>query len=343
MEASLTPRQIAKNLLSGELPPRPLVLPIVFSLGAKVENVPVSAFLNNPTKIVSAARQLRNLLQADGIACYFDSYLEVEALGANLRRGSPDEPPVVEWKCGAKVGELPEGMRSPEEAAHGGRVPVAAEVIRRMNALANRDFLLMASVSGPLALAGRLTKTEKNEGAGVEDFSAAAWELASSVVTQVATTFLEAGADSIFIHDQIPCGLTTTSCEEWANLLAPVVNVTRFYEALPVLQLGEGPAALKNWEIILQQPWECALCAPDSIVSSQVLGGASATQAVARGIALSRESCLTDNGRAADRFSDLREAMTKSKPAILTTAGDVPFATDMKHLKKLFEEIPRGW
>jgi hypothetical protein len=28
---------------------------------------------------------------------------------------------------------------------------------------------------------------------------------------------------------------------------------------------------------------------------------------------------------------------------IITTAGDAPFATDMKQLKKVFEEIARGW
>ena len=126
MDASLTPRQIAKNLLNGEAPPRPLLLPMVFSLGARVANVPLSAFLTNPTKIVNAARQIRNHLEA-------------------------------------KVGELPRGLRSPEEAARSGRIPVAAEVIRRMNAVPSREYLLMASVTGPLALAALLMQSEKKE------------------------------------------------------------------------------------------------------------------------------------------------------------------------------------
>ena len=37
MNGNLTPRQILKGLLQGTPPPHPLFLPIVFSLGAKVE------------------------------------------------------------------------------------------------------------------------------------------------------------------------------------------------------------------------------------------------------------------------------------------------------------------
>ncbi len=84
MEVNPTPRQIAKGLLKGIVPARPLFLPIVFSLGAKVENVPLGMFLRNPTKIASSLRQIRSHLRSDGVACYFDPYLEVEALGATL-------------------------------------------------------------------------------------------------------------------------------------------------------------------------------------------------------------------------------------------------------------------
>ncbi len=147
MERSPTPRQMAKGLLSGIAPLRPLFLPIVFSLGAKVESVPLSAFLGNPAKISSALRQMRTHLRSDGVACYFDPYLAVEALGATLQRISDDRAPTIHWPRPARMGELPEGLRSREEAANSGRVPVAVEVIRRMNALPNRDFLLTRSSS----------------------------------------------------------------------------------------------------------------------------------------------------------------------------------------------------
>src|SRR6267143_2939548 len=183
MERSPTPRQIAKALLEGIVPPRPLFLPIVFSIGAKLENVPLGAFLSNPTKISSSLRQIRSHLRSDGVACYFDPCLEVEALGATLERVNDDQPPIIHWPLPAKKGELPEGLCSPEEATKSGRVPVAAEVIRRMNALPNRDFLLMAGVTGPLTLAARITQLEHEGTLRTEDLSDAAQELVAAVVT----------------------------------------------------------------------------------------------------------------------------------------------------------------
>jgi len=342
---NLTARQIARNLLNGEPPPRPLLLPIVFALGAKVENIPLSGFLNNPTKIVNASRQMRSHLQADGVACYFDAFLEVEALGATLQRTSDDEPPRVEWKSTAKAGELPPGLHSPEEASKNGRIPVAVEVIRRLNALPNRDFLLMASVSGPVALAGLLTQTYKCQDKSLEDLPAQALEFASSVATQVATTFLEAGADAIFIHERISVGLTAKICEEWMSLLSPTINVTRFYEALPVLQLEGGANALESWETIWRQHWESVLCVPDSVASSSSFAGLLGTQSVPYGpygVTLPLEFFLPDHPGKEERILNFREVVTRTKPAVITTVGDVPFSTDMKYLKRVFAEIPRS-
>src|SRR5215470_6047853 len=126
MEGNLSPRQIARGLLNGVLPPRPLLLPIVFAFGAKIENVQQNEYLQNPTKIVSALRQVRNHLQVDGIACYFDNYLEVEALGAQLEYKLPGEPPGVHWPSSPEPRKMRGGLRSPEEAIKSGRIPVAS-------------------------------------------------------------------------------------------------------------------------------------------------------------------------------------------------------------------------
>ena len=337
----LTARQLAKNLLNGEAPPRPLLLPIVFALGAKVENVSLAAFLSNPTKIVNAARQIRSHLQADGIACYFDSFLEAEALGATLQRTSDDESAAIQWNLAVKAGGLPSGLRSPEDAVQNGRVPVAAEVIRRMNAIPSRDCLLMASVSGPAKLAALLSQPEQRGNASLEDFSAEALEFASSVTTQFATTYLEAGADAIFIHEQVPAGLTAKTCEDWVNLLAPAINVTRFYGALPMLQPSSTSAAPDDWKVIVRQPWDCLLCLPDFVASSQVSANSSSVQSIRPGFALSLEFFLPDHPGKEERIVGLRETVASAKPALITTAGDVPYSTDMRYLKRVFGEIPR--
>ena len=341
MDVKPTPRQAAKGLLNGNLPLRPLLLPIVFSLGAKVENVPLSAFVNNPTKIVSALRQMRSHLQADGVACNFDPYLEVEALGAILERKSEAQPPVIHWQHAAKVGRVPEGLRSAEEAVQNGRIPVAVEVIRRLNSLANRDFLLTANVNGPMTLGTRITQTESQRGLDAADLSAEALEVAASVVTKTVTSFLEAGADVVVIHERAPNAITGKGCEEWANLLSSAINVTRFFEALPVLQLADANAVLKNWDTVLSQPWDCVLCGPASVLSRRP-EGASATHLIARGLTLPLDIFGSDKPGAEDLLSDLSKAVAQSRPAIITTAGDVPFTADLKHLTKVLGEITRS-
>src|SRR5580704_9126890 len=132
MNVNLTPRQILKRLLQGTPPPRPLFLPIVFSLGAKVENLPVRPFLCNATKITNSLRQIRTHLRSDGVACYFDPYLEAEALGATLQYAAEDQLPTMQWQHRDEIGELPEGLCSPEDAAKSPRVTVAIEVIQRL-------------------------------------------------------------------------------------------------------------------------------------------------------------------------------------------------------------------
>ncbi|MGH3053909.1 MAG: hypothetical protein ACRDL7_02905, partial [Gaiellaceae bacterium] len=63
-----TPRAIIKGLLRNETPPRPLLMPIIFSLGARLENLPLREYLSNPTKISNALRQIRSVLKVDGLA-----------------------------------------------------------------------------------------------------------------------------------------------------------------------------------------------------------------------------------------------------------------------------------
>ncbi len=342
MEQSPTPRQMAKGLLSGIAQPRPLFLPIVFSLGAKVENVPLGSFLGNPTKISSALRQMRTHLRSDGVTCYFDPYLEVEALGATLQRNSDNRAPTMHWPHPLRMRELPEGLRSPEEATNGGRVPVAVEVIRRMNALPNREFLLMAGVTGPLTLAARITQMENKQNLRSEDLSEAAQELAGSVVTQMASTFLEAGADTVFIYEEIIPALSAEGCDAWANLLAPTINVIRFYEALPVLYLPCAPIPFEDWDLIFRQHWHCVKCARLDVIAMRRREGGRATDGTPFGIALPLDAFRPDVGYGKSPFQDIRTWISYLQPSIVTTAGDVPVATDMKHLTKVLEGVPRG-
>jgi hypothetical protein len=341
MEDRPTPRQIAKGLLRGILPPRPLFLPIVFSLGAKVENVPLASFPENPTKISSSLRQMQSHLRLDGVSSYFDPFLEVEALGAKIERKEDFEPSLVHWTRPIQPDGMPEGLCSPDEVAQRGRVPVAAEVLRRMNALPNRDFLLMASVNGPMTLAAQIAKCEGNEKLQFEDVPTSVQDYAASVVTQTASAFLEAGSDLIIIQEELLPALTSQSCEAWANLLAPTINVIRFYEALPVLQLSPMHSVLQNWDLIVEQSWECVVSLPFEALASREAGGSPPTNEVTIGISLSKETFAPEGSGGEEILPILKPVVSRLRPALLTTSGDVSAMTEMKRLVQILKEVPR--
>jgi len=316
-------------------------LPIVFALGTKIENIKWDEYLQNPTKIVSALRQVRNHLQVDGIACYVDHYLEVQALGARLEYKSPGEPPEVHWPSSAAPGEMRGGMRSPEEAVRNGRIPVAADVIRRLNAVPNREFLLMATVSGPKALARKIARGEEKENTSGGELPGEASELASAMCTQTATAFLNAGADVILIYEELPTTLSDTGCEEWKNLVAPMINVARFYEALPVVQEKGGSSRLPVWDKAQSQERDSVVCLPASaaLSHSQLWSVDAGTSAV--GLALPVEALETGHASSEEAIANLREMIVRLRPCVITTEDDVPLTTNLPHLKRVLGEIQR--
>ena len=332
---------MAKQLLNGAPPSRPLFLPIVFSLGARVENVSPGTFLSNPTKISNSLRQMRSHLRADGVACYFDPYLEVEALGATLQPIAEDQPQRLHWPQSARRGQLPEGLRSPEQAVQRGRIPVAVEVIRRMNSLANRDFLLMAGVTGPLTLAAQIAGLDRREKGRGDCLSISVQEFAASVLTEVTTAFLQAGADLIVIQEEMLPAHSAEGYDSWMNLLAPTINVIRFYEALPVVQLTDAQGVLDHWTTIFQQQWDCVVSLPTAAMTLRHQEGCLETSGAIVGISLPLEAFRPEGSGGKDDLTSRPPVIPECRHSIITTAGDIPATADMKRLLRILEEVRR--
>jgi hypothetical protein len=341
MNGILTPRQILKGLLQGTPPPRPLFLPIVFSLGAKVENLKLPAFLGNATKITNSLRQIRTHLRSDGVTCYFDPYLEAEALGATLQYTTEDQPPTLQWPHRSEIGELPEGLRSPEDAAKSPRVAVAVEVLQRLKSLLRDEPLLLAGVTGPFTLAAHLTDLRPTDGPPCEDFPDAALELAATV-TQIATKFVEAGANAILIREDIFPVLSAEYCDAWAASLVPAFNIIRFYEALPVLLITDPISFAANKGVVFARDWDCILCPalPESSSSAAEITPPPGRANI--GIALPPAALQPATSAATENLTQsLHTIMMKLRPVLVTTAGDVPASTDIKLLVKVGEAIRR--
>jgi hypothetical protein len=352
-----TPAEMIQGLLRGIQPPRPLFLPIAFALGAKIENVPLRTFAGNATKITSSLRQIHRRLGADGPACYFDPFLEAEALGGTIDWDAAGQPAALCWPAGSAKGELPSDLRSAEGAVKSGRVPVAVDVIRRFASLDGGRSVLMAVVSGPLTLAARLMQVEDDPTLSVDHLAGAALELAASTIRQVAASFAEADANVILIQEQVLPPMSELGQEVWASHLAPIVNTIRFYESLPVLTLTDARAFDRNRDLILGWPWDCVVCPPtDSIqdlrpISESDLGRPGAPPAdqqsanmgtVMMGVALPTESLEPDRTTEEDFERTLNRCLSPLQPVIMTTAGDVSATADTKRLIRISRRISAG-
>jgi hypothetical protein len=334
MHGNLTPLELQRKLFQGTPVPRPLLLPIVFSLGARIENVSLRAFLGNPTKITNAMRQLARPLGADGITCYCDSFLETEALGATLQWGNNDEPAQLVWPGHPRPGDVPLGLPSPDEVVKRGRIPVAIEVIRRLKALVRDELLLTAAISGPLTLAARIVQSASPHASDAVSLPAAAIELASETVTKVSSALVEAGANLLFIREEILPEFTPELGEAWKQSLDPAINIVRFYEALPVLQLDSRLSCREYAECALRELAGSVVCLQPREWSCFDKETIATLNSVSVGVAIPAE--MFDGKVPLAGEPRLRGIWPK--PAIITTAGDVPRATEAKSLAKMLEQ-----
>ncbi|MBZ5654943.1 MAG: hypothetical protein LAO56_06645 [Acidobacteriia bacterium] len=324
--AELTPRAMIRSMLQGDRLPRPLLLPIVFALGARLENLSPRAFLGNATRIASSQRQIRNVLGLDGVTCYFDPYLEAEAFGCELT-WSADEMTRVLRPRGGNATDLREQLRAPGEIAGRGRIPVACDVLRRLKVMLPGEPALMAGVSGPCALADLLVGSARTaESSRPEEV-----EFAAELTASVCTSFLESDANVIFIRED---GASIQNCKQWAELLSPIVNAIRFYEALPVLLFDGFPpeAALTA----LEAGCEGVIC-PSAIdlASGRILSASAALPS-----AYLPETCLLPGQDEDGALGRLLQALARdTNLCLLTSQRDVPKDVDVKSLASLFSGL----
>jgi len=336
MGAAQNPRQAVAELLRGKAPARPLFLPIVFSLGARIENVPLRTYLENPTKITSALRQVREHLPADGVTCYFDPLLEAEALGAKVHWQTGEGPAEVHWPGGAGTSHSHRGMRSAEEAAKSGRVPVAAEVIRRMKDALRGTAMVMAGLSGPLALAHLILQSKEGRAGRDGEEQAETVRASGAAVGEIARTMLEAGADVVLIQERIPAGLAGECVEEGVSQLRTAANIIQFYEALPVLLLSAGDAR-GPLTAFGGAASACIVCRD----WSEARGAQPATGAEGPICGVSLAANAFDGVESRDQDLRLAETIRAVRPALVTTAGDISRIANLKRLAQLRDELKR--
>lgn len=321
-----TPRQMVKALLQGAMPWRPLLAPVIFSLGARLQNLPLQNFMANPTKIVNALRQIRSVLKVDGLTCYFDPFLEAEALGCK-RQWRADGSCAITAPSFLNVDELREQLKPADSWSGAGYIPVASEVLRRLRTMLKDEPALVARVTGPLSLAARLLggQIENPISSPPRDLV----EFAAEVTASVSKSFAEAGADIVLLAEDCLPDMTSEAWGWYGSLLTPIANVIRFYEALPIVSWGTTSAETFS---VLALSWNCAVC---PLLTSEMLTHSSVSNL--------RQSWIGASLPLGSFCGDLESLrmLPGSLPnlGLLTSAEDVPGTVDVKQLARGLDAI----
>ena len=327
MSTSQTPRSIVKAMVRGEAPARPLLMPLMFALGARLESLSLHDFRANPTRITNALKQMRSVLKLDGLTCYFDSLLEVKALGCNCVEDEQEAR--IERALPRDVDTLREKLESPSFLTTSGPMNVACEVLRRLKLMLLDEPALMVVINGPLSLAAQLSETESKANSSGE----ASAPLEAELVLSVSRVFAEAGADVVVIRERWPSAMSHDAVRRWTESVEPIANLLRFYQALPVLLLdgvsGENVALLAN-----ELP-DCILIPLPSDVSAHQ----PSLDRRLQGIALPESIFVAEQSM----LGGLSEAFTNLTPepalALVTSTQDVRSTADPKQVALVLQQI----
>ncbi|GAC1390189.1 MAG: hypothetical protein NVSMB38_07000 [Ktedonobacteraceae bacterium] len=291
--------------------PQPLFVPIIFTLAAKLDDIPLPTFVQNPTKIVNALVAIHRRLNTDGVTGYFDHSLVAEALGCELdwKTTPPTIMPPEKETLLANIELDPQALRQR------GRIPVALEVIQRLNVTLRNGPALLVALPGPLRLALQLfgpdfvTRLASDESEAVDIF-----DMLTELLRHLAQAFCVAETHILLIDEEtVPESLW----EQWESAMTATWNAICFHGSLPVL-FFEGATHVKP---ISGTPLLCLL--PQLADSSAVL----------------QQSFAVALPTTGELSKDVTRWTSAKICVLITTDGEIPYQSGIQDLHSIVTTI----
>src|SRR5439155_652409 len=224
----MMPISIVKALIQGQPPARRLFVPLIFTLAAKLEDVPLSNFVVNPTKIANSLAAIYQRLRPDGVTCYYDLFLVVEALGCQLNLST--SPPALERPTTETALKM---LQQRGDVKQRGRLPVALEVVHRLRGTLRHSPALVIGLPGPLRVAQQLFDQDVlRELAEGDDDALDSFETLVEITLSVAQAFCLAGTHLLYFDElDVPLEFLPN----WEEMMVALWKTVRFHGGLPVL------------------------------------------------------------------------------------------------------------
>jgi hypothetical protein len=303
----MMPVPIVRALIQGKPPVRRLFVPLIFSLAAKLEDIPLSTFVSNPTKIANSLVALYQRLHTDGVTCYFDLFMLAEALGGSL-----------DWSAASPAFERPTRETAlkmlrqvPGEIKQRGRLPVALEVVHRLQGTLRNGPALVVGLPGPLRVAQQLFGQDfLQELVEEEDVALDSFESLVETTISVAQAFCLAGVHLLYFDE---LDVPTEFVSNWEGMMVALWKTVRFHGALPVLST---PHPLQ-WEDRANAPLICLKPQVDEHETLSETPFALALPALG------------------EPFPDVSRWMQARQCALVVTDGEIPYQLEIQKLEQL--------
>jgi MtaA/CmuA family methyltransferase len=181
-------------------------VPYVGVHGGALIGSPADRYLNSSDLICEGLQAACERYRPDGLPVIFDLQIEAEALGCELR-WSPDSPPAV--VSHPLAGTSDTAVSSFDLSR--GRIPMVLEATRRVQASLGSQVCLYGLITGPLTLASHLMGNEvflalRRDPQRIERVL----EQTAQICKQMATGYLEQGADLIAVVDPMTSQISPT-------------------------------------------------------------------------------------------------------------------------------------
>ena len=301
----MMPISIVKALIQGQPPARRLFVPLIFTLAAKLEDVPLSNFVVNPTKIANSLAAIHQRLRLDGVTCYFDLFLVAETLGCQLNLST--SPPALERPTRETALKM---LQQRGDVKQRGRLPVALEVVHRLRGTLRNSPALVIGLPGPLRIAQQLFGQDVlRELAAGDDDALDSFETLVEITLSVAQAFCLAGTHLLYFDE---LDVPVEFLPEWQETMVAVWKTVRFHGALPVLST---PQALQFVDPA-NAPLLCLKPAPGE-------------QAPLSGMPFALALPVTG-----EIFPDVSRWLRAKECALMTTDGEIPYQLEIQKLQQ---------
>ena len=200
-------------------PGRPVFVPIVYRLAARIEQMPLLDMVSDPTAYANVLDGAYKLLRQDGIVTSFDPTLEAEFFGCPVDFPGDYDLPVADWSGGDV---------SAASLDKSGRLPVMLEAIRRLVQMRGREAAIIGAITGPCSLAANIGGDTALPAVG-------------DLLTKLTKAICEAKVDGLIIREDLlgEKFYSEFAAHEkaYAAAYATILNLTRFYNVAGLLMV----------------------------------------------------------------------------------------------------------